>query len=89
MQKAQSGPAVPPRRRGLLSDVGAVPLANAAAGPRPDSFDNRRLLMAKSQKRNNREQKKPKQDKTKEALPQSALTALHERPTLPTPAKKK
>jgi hypothetical protein len=45
--------------------------------------------MAKGQKRSNREQKKPKQEKPKPAVAQSALTALHERPTLPTPTKKK
>ncbi len=45
--------------------------------------------MAKGQKRNNREQKKPKQDKPKGAVARSALGALHDRPTLPTPAKKK
>ena len=45
--------------------------------------------MAKGQKRSNREQKKPKQDKRKAAVGRSALTALHERPLLPTHAKKK
>ncbi len=45
--------------------------------------------MAKGQKRNNREQKKPKQEKPKAAVARSALTGLHERPAPPTPAKKK
>ena len=45
--------------------------------------------MAKGQKRSNREQKKPKQDKPKAAVARSALAALHERPALPTHAKKK
>ena len=45
--------------------------------------------MAKGQKRSNREPKKPKQDKPKAAATRSALGALHERPALPTPAKKK
>ena len=45
--------------------------------------------MAKGQKRSNREQKKPKQDKPMAAVAQSALTALHERPALPISAKKK
>jgi hypothetical protein len=45
--------------------------------------------MAKGQKRSNREQKKPKQDKPRAAVARSALGALHERPTLPTPTKKK
>jgi hypothetical protein len=45
--------------------------------------------MSKGQKRGNREQKKPKQDKPKATVAQSALAALHERPTLPTPARKK
>ena len=44
--------------------------------------------MAKGQKRSGREQKKPKQEKPKAAA-QSALAALHERPALPTHAKKK
>ena len=44
--------------------------------------------MAKSQKRNNREQKKPKQDKPKAAVAQSALAALHERAALPHAKKK-
>ena len=45
--------------------------------------------MPKGQRRGNREQKKPKQDKPKVAVAQSALAALHERPTLPTAAKRK
>jgi hypothetical protein len=45
--------------------------------------------MAKGQKRSNREQKKPKQQKLKAVVAQSALTALHERPAVPTPTKKK
>jgi hypothetical protein len=45
--------------------------------------------MSKGQKRNSREQKKPKQDKPKAAVAQSALAALHERAALPTHAKKK
>jgi hypothetical protein len=45
--------------------------------------------MPKGQKRGNREQKKPKQEKPKVAVARSALAALHERPTLPTPAKGK
>ena len=45
--------------------------------------------MAKGQKRSNREQKKPKQQKPKPMIAQSAFTTLHERPTVPTPTKKK
>ena len=45
--------------------------------------------MAKSQKRNNREQKKPKQEKPKPKGAQSAFAALHEWPAAPTPTKKK
>jgi hypothetical protein len=45
--------------------------------------------MAKSQKRSNREQKKPKQEKPKPSVGQSAFTRLHERPTVPMPTKKK
>ncbi len=45
--------------------------------------------MSKGQKRGNREQKKPKQNKPKVAVAQSALAVLHERPTLPISAKKK
>ena len=45
--------------------------------------------MAKGQKRNSREQKKPKQDKPKAAAAPSALAALHERAPLPTHAKKR
>jgi len=45
--------------------------------------------MAKGQKRSSREQKKPKQQKPKPAVAQSALTALHEHPAVPTPTKKK
>jgi hypothetical protein len=57
------------------------------AGSGADWF--RRSSMAKGQKRSNREQKKPKQQKPKEAVAQSAFTALHERPAAPTPTKKK
>ena len=45
--------------------------------------------MPKGQRRGNREQRKPKQDKPKVAVAQSALAALHERPALPTAAKRK
>jgi|SwirhisoilCB1_FD_contig_31_5710294_length_301_multi_2_in_0_out_0_1 hypothetical protein len=45
--------------------------------------------MAKSQKRSNREPKKPKQQNPKAAVVQSALTSLHERPAMPTSTKKK
>jgi hypothetical protein len=45
--------------------------------------------MAKSQQRSNREQKKPKQEKPKPTVGQSAFTTLHERPAVPTPTKKK
>ena len=45
--------------------------------------------MAKSQKRNNREQKKPKQEKPKPTVGQSPFAGLHERPAVPTPTKKK
>jgi hypothetical protein len=45
--------------------------------------------MAKGQKRSNREQKKPKQEKPKAVVAQSALIALHERPAVSTPTKKK
>ena len=44
--------------------------------------------MSKGQKRNGREQKKPKQDKPKAAVAQSALASLHERATLPHAKKK-
>jgi hypothetical protein len=44
--------------------------------------------MAKGQKRSNREQKKPKREKPKAAVAQSAFD-LHERPAAPTPKKKK
>ncbi len=64
-------------------------LAVAAMAPRPGALRFRRKSMAKGQTRNNREQKKPKQEKPKAAVAQSALAALHERPTLPTPARKK
>jgi hypothetical protein len=45
--------------------------------------------MAKGQKRSNREQKKPKQQKPQPMVTQSAFTALHERPAALTPTKKK
>lgn len=45
--------------------------------------------MAKGQKRSSREQKKPKQEKPKAGVARSALAALHDRPVLPTHAKKK
>ena len=45
--------------------------------------------MAKAQKRHTREQKKPEQDRPMSAAARSALAALHGRPALPTPAKKK
>jgi hypothetical protein len=45
--------------------------------------------MSKGQKGGNREQKKPKQDKPKVAVAESALAALHERPSLPKASKKK
>ena len=45
--------------------------------------------MAKGQKRSNREQKKPKQDKPKAVAARSALASLHERPVPPVHAKKK
>jgi hypothetical protein len=67
----------------------AVPLADAAGYLGPACGRRRRRSMSKGQKRGNREQKKPKQDKPKVAVAQSALTALHERPTLPTAAKRK
>jgi hypothetical protein len=57
----------------------------SAAGSGADWF--RRSSMAKGQKRSNREQKKPKQQKPKPTVAQSALTALHER--VPTPTRKK
>ena len=44
--------------------------------------------MAKGQKRNSREQKKPKQEKPKVAAAPSALVALHERAALPHAKKK-
>lgn len=44
--------------------------------------------MSKGQKRNSREQKKPRQDKPKAAAAPSALAALHERPALPHAKKK-
>jgi hypothetical protein len=64
-------------------------LADAAMAPHTRALRFGRKSMAKGQKRNNREQKKPKQDKPKAAVVQSALAALHERPALPTHAKKK
>jgi hypothetical protein len=45
--------------------------------------------MAKVQKRSNREQLKPKQDKPKAAATRSALGALHERPAHPTSPQEK
>ncbi len=45
--------------------------------------------MSKGERRGNREQKKPKQDKPKAPVARSALAALHDRPALPAPAKKK
>ena len=45
--------------------------------------------MAEGPKRSGREPKKPKQDKPKAAVAQSALAALHERAPLPTHAKKR
>jgi hypothetical protein len=59
----------------------------SAAGSGADWF--RRHSMAKGQKRSNREQKKPKQQKPKPTVTPSAFTALHERPAVPTPTKKK
>ena len=44
--------------------------------------------MAKGQKRNGREQKKPKQNKPTVTAGRSALTALHDRPAMPVPTKK-
>jgi len=44
--------------------------------------------MAKGQKRNGREQKKPKQGKAAVAVARSALAALHDRPATPVPTKK-
>jgi hypothetical protein len=64
-------------------------LADAAMAPRPGALRLRRKSMAKGQKRNNREQKKPKREKPKAAVARSALTGLHERPAPPAPAKKK
>jgi hypothetical protein len=69
--------------------VRAVPFADAAGHLNPTCGRRRIRVMSKGQKRGNREQKKPKQDKQKVAVAQSALTALHERPTLPTAAKRK
>jgi hypothetical protein len=69
--------------------VRAVSLADAAMALRPGEPRFGRESMAKGQKRNNREQKKPKQDKPKAALARSALAGLHERPALPSHAKKK
>ena len=45
--------------------------------------------MAKAQKRKNREQKKPEQDKPMSAADQSALAALHGRRAPPTATEKK
>ena len=45
--------------------------------------------MSKGNKTRKKEVKKPKQDKPVSAVAQSALAALHERPALPTHAKKK
>jgi hypothetical protein len=67
----------------------AVPLADAAGYLGPACGRRRRRSMSKGQKRGNREQKKPKQDKPKPAVARSALAELHERPALPTHAKKK
>jgi hypothetical protein len=73
----------------VSEEMRAVLLADAAGRLDPTCGRQRRRVMSKGQKRSNREQKKPKQDKPKVAVAQSALAALHERPTLPTPAKRK
>jgi len=69
------------------SEKRILPCPPKRAGSGADWF--RRHSMAKGQKRSNREQKKPKQQKPKPMEAQSALTALHERPMAPTPTKKK
>jgi hypothetical protein len=67
----------------------AYPALAHASAAGLDADWSRRSLMAKSQKRNNREQKKPKQEKPKPTVGQSAFVGLHERPAVPTPTKKK
>ena len=77
-------------------NVSRLPRANhglpCLAHPSVVGFDadwSRRSLMAKSQKRSSREQKKPKQEKPKPMGGQSAFAGLHERPAVPTATKKK
>ena len=81
----------PCRQRGEVStalcEAPRPPPPPRGLGPTRRRFGRRSI--ARGQKRNNREQKKPKQDKPKAAAAQSALAALHERPALPTPAKRK
>jgi Protein of unknown function (DUF2934) len=63
--------------------------SRADAAPRPGASRFRRKSMAKGQKRGDREQKKPKQDKPKAVVARPALAASHERPAPPTHAKEK
>ena len=62
--------------------------SDAAVVARSDTRRFRRRPMAKGQKRNSRDQKKPEQHKPMSEAAQSALAALHGRRTVPTPAKK-
>jgi len=57
--------------------------------PRPAStFTFRRTQMAKGQMRSNREQKKPKKDKTKPAVPALPFGGAQGKSSIPTPIKK-
>ena len=81
------------RLSGMFLDYPVQTTAHPAlAHPSVAGFDgewSRRSLMAKSQNRSSREQKKPKQGKPKPTGGQSAFAGLHERPAVPTATKKK
>jgi hypothetical protein len=53
-----------------------------------DAFTFRRTQMAKGQMRSNREQKKPKKDKTKPAVPALPFGGAKGDSSIPTPIKK-
>ena len=54
----------------------------------PFSYTFRRTQMAKGQMRSNREQKKPKKDKTKPATPALPFGGAQGKSSIPTPVKK-
>jgi hypothetical protein len=62
-------------------------LANLLAGA-ASTFTFRRTQMAKGQMRSNREQKKPKKDKTKPATPALPFGGAQGKSSTPTPVKK-